>query len=213
MDKIFRKLLFVAAIALLSLAPSAFADSDVSVSIDGSYPFASFGYGVPPYGGMLNGQPAEFYCVDFTHDIAGGDSWLAIVTPVASSGTSTVPYLAGQTTDGVSDYLLFAWLIDQMQGASQSTQAQDQWAIWSLTDGGYDPDGDPSSILSNAAAQLTAADFTGQGWEILTPDSSVPNNFPGQEFMIQTPEPSSVLLLGMGLCGLLLLKRREKLLS
>jgi hypothetical protein len=209
MDKTFRKLLFVAAIALLSLAPSAFADS--TVSVDGSYSFASFGYGIPPYGGTLNGQPAEFYCVDFSHDIAGGDSWLAIATPVASSGTSTVPYLAGQTTDGVSDYLLFAWLITQMQGADQSTQAQDQWAIWSLTGSTTDPEGDPSSILSNAAAQLTAADFTGQGWEILTPDASL--NQYGQEFLVQTPEPSGVLLLGMGLCGVLFLKRREKLLS
>src|SRR5271170_5011568 len=137
MDKILRKFLFVAAATLLSLAPSAFADS--TVYVNGTYAFANNGYGIPPYGGTLNSQPAEFYCVDFTHDIAGGDSWLAIATAVASSGTSTVPYLAGQTTDGVSDYLLFAWLITQMQGASQSTQAQDQWAIWSLTDGGYDP--------------------------------------------------------------------------
>jgi hypothetical protein len=211
MNSAIRKLLFAAAVALLSLAPSAFAD-DSTVSVNGSYAFADNGYGIPPYGGKLNDQSAEFYCVDFTHDIGAGDSWLAIVTPLASSGTSTVPYLAGKTTDGVSDYLLFAWLITQMTDTSnQTTQAQDQWAIWSLTDGNYDPYGNQASILSLAAAQLTAADFTGQGWEILTPDASL--NQYGQEFLVYTPEPSSVLLLGLGLCGILFLKRREKLLS
>jgi hypothetical protein len=210
MKSILQKLLFaVAVVTLLSFAPSAFADS--SVAVDGTYAFASYGYGIPPYGGTLNGQPAEFYCVDFAHDIAGGDSWLAIVTPVASSGSSSVPYLTGDTTDGVSDYLLFAWLITQMtQTTDQPTQAQDQWAIWSLT-GATDPYGNQASILSTAATQLTAADFTGQGWEILTPDASL--NQYGQEFLVQTPEPSSVLLLGVGLCGLLFLKRRQQLLS
>ncbi len=210
MKNIRAKLLFVAAVALLSLAPSAFADSYVTV--DGTYPFVSYGYGIPPYGGTLNWQPAEFYCVDFAHDIAGGDSWLAIVTPVASSGSPGVPYLSGQTTDGVSDYLLFAWLVTQMtQTTDQPTQAQDQWAIWSLTDGNYDPYGNQESILGNAEAQLTAADFTGQGWDILTPDANC--NQYGQEFLVQTPEPSSILLMGIGLCGLLFLKRREQLLS
>jgi hypothetical protein len=211
MKNVLQKILFAAAVlSLLSFAPSAFADSFVTV--DGSYAFGDNGYGIPPYGGTLNGQPAEFYCVDFTHDIAGGDSWLAIVTPVASSGSSSVPYLAGDTTDGVSDYLLFAWLITQMtQTTDQPTQAQDQWAIWSLTDGNYDPYGNQASILSNAAAQLTAADFTGQGWDILTPDANC--NQYGQEFLVRTPEPSSILLMGIGLCGLLFLKRREQLLS
>jgi hypothetical protein len=209
MNNVIKKLLIVAAVSLASLAPSAFADS--MVSVDGTYAFGNNGYGIPPYGGTLNGQAAEFYCVDFTHDIGAGDSWLAIATPLASSGASTVPYLAGQTTDGVSDYLIFAWLITQMQTSNQPTQAQDQWAIWSVTDGNTDPYGNQMSILDTAAGQLTAAGFTGQGWEILTPDAGL--NQYGQEFLVQCPEPSSVLLLGAGLCGLLFLKRREKLLS
>jgi len=208
MKNVLQKFLLVAAVTLVGFAPSSFADS--MVTVDGTYAFADNGYGIPPYGGTLDGQTASFYCVDFTHDIGAGNSWLAIVTPLTSSGTSGVPYLAAQTTDGVSDYLLFAWLITQMtQTSSQSMQAQDQWAIWSLTDGNYDPYGNQASILSIAATQLAAANFTGQGWEILTPDASL--NQYGQEFIVSTPEPSSVLLFGLGLAGLFLLKRREKL--
>jgi hypothetical protein len=204
-DPTFRKLLFVVAATLLTLAPSAFADS--TVVVNGSYEFGNHGYGIPPYGGTLDAHPTEFYCIDFTHDIEAGDSWLAIVTPVPSSATSSVPYLAGDTTDGVSDYLLSAWLITQMTETSdQLTRAQDQWAIWSLTDGNYDPYGNQASIWCTAAAQLTAAHFTGHGWEILTPDTSL--NQYGQEFLVPTPEPSSLSLLAVGLCGLLILKRR-----
>ncbi len=206
MKNVLQKLLMVVAVALVGLAPSALADS--MVTVDGTYAFANNGYGIPPYGGTLDGQTASFYCVDFADDIKAGDSWWAVVTPLPSSGTSTVPYLTGKTTDGVSDYLLFAWLIGQMTPANQ---AQDQWAIWSVTDGNYDPYGNQASIFSNAAAQLTSAGFTGQGWEILTPDGKL--NQYGQEFLVRTPEPSSVLLLGVGFCGVLLLKRRKQLLA
>ena len=205
MDKAFRKILLVAAAVILAgLAPSAFADS--TVYFNGSYAFANNGYGIPPYGGTLDGQSAQFYCVDFTHDISAGQQWQAIVTPLPSVGSSTAPYLTGQMIDGVNDYVLFAWLISQMTPANQ---AQYQWAIWSVTDGGYDPYGSPLSIFSNAATQLTAAGFTGQGWEILTPDASL--NQQGQEFLVRTPEPASVLLLALGLATLFFFKRRRAL--
>jgi hypothetical protein len=57
-------------------------------------------------------------------------------------------------------------------------------------------------------AQIAVDDgFTGQGWEILTPDASQQGY--GQEFLVYTPEPSSMLLLGIGLCALIFVKRRE----
>ena len=196
MKSVLAKLLFVAAaVILLSFAPSTFADSFVTV--DGSYAFGDNGYGIPPYGGTLNGQPVEFYCVDFAHDIAGGDSWLAIVTPVALSGSSSVPYLAGDTTDGVSDYLLFAWLITANDGDVLPADPSAGPMGHLEPDGGLlDPYGRQASILSIAAAQLRVADFTGQGWDILTPDVNC--NQYGQEFLVQTPEPASILLIGLG---------------
>jgi hypothetical protein len=214
MDKMVRKIFLIAAIALAGLAPSAFADS--SVTFNGNYAFGDNGYGIPPYGGTLDGQPAQFFCVDFSHDITGGMSWSAAVTPVTVGGNYGATYLgspssatyAGSNAAAGNDYLLFAYLLTQMSQSTNQTQiAEDQWAIWSFTDGGYDPYGAANLqwILSNAEANLGT--FNPAGWEILTPDKGTY----GQEFMYYVPEPSSVLMLALGLGALFLMKRRYAL--
>jgi len=58
-----------------------------------------------------------------------------------------------------------------------------------------------------AAAQAAAAGFNGAGWEVLTPTGF--NCAPGavcnepQEFLVYTPEASTMLMLGVGVLGLL----------
>ncbi|MGB9068910.1 MAG: PEP-CTERM sorting domain-containing protein [Candidatus Acidiferrales bacterium] len=209
-----RSLFFVAAIALAGFAPTAFADS--SVDFNGSYAFGDNGYGIPPYGGTLDGQSTQFYCVDFSHDITGGMNWSVAVTPVTVGGDYSETFLgnpssptyAGSNANAASDYLLFAYILTEMgQTTDQTTQAEDQWAIWSYTDGGYDPYGatNLAAIIANAESNLST--FNPAGWEILTPNDGTY----GQEFMINTPEPSSVLLLALGLGALFLLKRRQAL--
>ena len=214
MDKAFRRFLLVAAAVILTgFAPSAFADS--TVTFNGSYSFGNNGYGIPPYGGTLNGQPAEFYCVDFSHDISGGMNWNAVVTPLTPGGnygstylgTSGSPTYAGSNSQAANDYLVFAWILTQMGETTDKTQlAEDQWAIWSYTDGGYDPYGMANAewIICQAEAAI-AAGFNRGGWEILTPDSG---NY-GQEFMIQTPEPATLALLALGLGAIVFFQRRQ----
>jgi hypothetical protein len=180
---------------ILALAVAAKADT---VSINGSYSFVSNGYGIPPYGGTLNGQSAAFYCVDFTHPIQAGDTWNVTITNLAGSNfTST--FLGNQTA-----YLEMAWLITQMMGSSNQLQiAKDQFAIWSFT-GGPNPFGTNSSLVAAALAAVKAG-FSGQGWEILTP-----NGPKGQEFLIFVAEPGELLMLVIGLIilGLAMHKRQ-----
>jgi hypothetical protein len=183
---IMRLLRFGLLLSGLILALSCTAKAD-TVSIDGSYAFGNNGYGIPPYGGTLNGQHEAFYCVDFSHSIKAGDTWNVNITSLTGSNFS-LTRLGNQT-----DYLAMAWLITQMMGTKDQLQiAKDQFAIWSLT-GGPDPYGTDAKIVAAALAAVKAG-FSGKGWEILTPTGNT-----GQEFLIFVPEPAVLLMLIVGL--------------
>lgn len=190
--------LAVFAIIAFALAFSVSAKAD-TVYVDGSYAFANGGYGIPPYGGTLNGHSEQFYCVDFSTPIWGGESWQVNVTSLAGSNFSLTK-LQNRTS-----YLEMAWLITQMMSAAtQAQKAMDQYAIWSFT-GGPDPYGTNSSIVAGALAHV--AGFSGQGWEILTPTGSA-----GQEFLIfvGVPEPAELLMLLIGLAIAALATRTKR---
>jgi hypothetical protein len=187
----------VLSLLVLSFAGTAKADT---VKVDGTYAFGSNGYGIPPYGGTLNGVGGQaFYCVDFSSTIAAGYTWQVTVTSLTGSNFSSTK-LGNQTT-----YLEMAWLVTQMMGTTnQLQQAKDQFAVWSFT-GGPNPFGTNSTLLAAALAAVKAG-FTGQGWEILSPTGSL-----GQEFLIfvGVPEPGMLLMLLIGL-GVLLIATRRK---
>ena len=182
---------------VLALGSTAKADT---VQVNGSYAFASNGYGIPPYGGTLNGQSAAFYCVDFTSTIKAGDTWTVVVTSLTGSNFSATK-LGNQTA-----YLEMAWLVTQMMGATtQLQQAKDQYAIWSFT-GGPNPFGTNGTLVAAALAAVNGG-FSGQGFQILTPTGSL-----GQEFLIfSVAEPGELLMLVFGLIILVMLTRKNPL--
>lgn len=192
----------LAVVGVLAFAGTTKADT---VAVNGSYSFASNGYGIPPYGGSLNGQSESFYCIDFTHDITGGMSWYVTTTSLTGSDFSSTRLWSTLGSGTQTAYLEMAYLVTQIMGStSQLQQAEDQFAIWSFT-GGPDPYGTDSSIVAAALAAVQAG-FTGQGFEILTPTGST-----GQEFIIQTPEPSVLLLLVIGIMALGLMFRKNQI--
>jgi hypothetical protein len=178
----------------LSFAVTAKADK---VTIDGSVAFWDHNYGIPPYGGALNGVSKSFYCVDFSSTIAPPYSW--DVTIMSLTGSDFTHTKLGNKTD----YLAMAWLITQMVGQTNLQKAKDQYAIWSFS-GGPNPYGTNNALVTAALAAATT--FNGTGWEILTPIGSQ-----GQEFLIYVgvPEPATLLMLLLGL-GVLMVSVRKK---
>jgi hypothetical protein len=192
-----KRLLWLQFLLLLVFAGTANADT---VQINGTYAFANNGYGIPPYGGTLNGQAQSFYCVDFSSTIAAGDIWSVAVTSL--SGTNFSSTLLGNQ----KSYLEMAWLVMQgMSTTDQLQQAKDQYAIWSFS-GGPNPYGTNSSLVAAALAAVNGG-FAGQGFQILTP---TPGSH-GQEFLIfSMPEPTVGLMLVLGLIMLGVTARRKQ---
>jgi hypothetical protein len=180
------------------MAFSAKADTVASIYFNGGYAFGDNGYGIPPYQGTFNGQSAQFYCVDFAHDITANTSWQADLTALTTTANYTPTRL-----DNATIYYEIAWLLDQsMASGNQTTQAELQWAVWSFSGGG-DPYGTNSTLVAEAANAVNNG-FAPVNWEILTPTGSY-----GQEFFVNTPEPSTLLLLAAGMAGLAIALRRR----
>jgi hypothetical protein len=213
-----KRLLIVLPILLVCIL-NARADT-ASVHVDGTYAFANNGFGIPPYGGTLNGTSASFYCIDFNHDIYGNTSWSATVTNLNPSASYSNTLLKDPTI-----YLEMAYLVTEMMGVSpklpnyQTLEADYQWAIWSLSVGTnpsnpLNPDGTNASLIAGAESAV-AGHWTPSGnWEILTPiygsSPQYPNSAYGQEFLVMaTPEPSSIALLLAGLIVFVLIATKK----
>lgn|ERR1700683_2482458 len=210
---------------LLVLTPLAHADGTTTMQFTGVNGVNNGVYYVSPYTGTMNygtssAQTVGLFCDDINNDVSIGEVWTANVTNMASGNLSNTRY--GSTinpnyTNSANALKLYeeaAWLVSQF-GSHTSDYISLQYALWDL----MSPGAEPTSYAENGASvsqwlSLAAKDY-GQinpaNFEIITNVGPLAFRGQVQEFIVETPEPATVvlLLIGIGAMFLLALKRQR----
>ena len=191
---------------------------------------------IDPYHGTLNGQAVTLFCIDPNHLDNNSPSGYQVNITANGAGSNTLQALnlvgsvvptshtlsQAATTAGFTSaaqlYGGMAWLSQQLQAASSTLIQQEyQAAIWQLAD--YTntftvPSASAPAGFSWAAVasfETSAKDKAlTSGFSVLTDvNESANGKNAAQEYIILTPEPSSVMLCASGLVGFLMLRRRK----
>ncbi|HEX4002738.1 MAG TPA: PEP-CTERM sorting domain-containing protein [Candidatus Acidoferrales bacterium] len=191
-------------------------------SLDGVY--------TGPYTGTVGGVAnTPVICDDFADESYIGESWSATVSTVASLA-GNVKW--GSETNAQQNYEIAAWLAETLVSTTNATSAEDiSYAIWLVLDPtdvqNYLTSSDPGTLsaaegwINTAENAITSQDLTAASFAnvlVYTPvpgtatdcnGGPCPANSP-QEFLVVTPEPSSILMLLIGLIAIVGLARRRR---
>jgi hypothetical protein len=191
-------------------------------------------YYVSPYNGVMNpgtssAQQVVLFCDDINNEVTFGQTWTANVTSLASGVFTNTRYGNGSINPNLGStnpqvlYEEAAWLVTQF-ASNPSDYVTLQHALWDLMTPGAEPtgvaNGDVDGVTVGQWLALAGLNYTSinpADFEILTNIGCASGTntpclaYSGQvqEFIIRTPEPSSLALLVSGMLALMLLVIRR----
>ncbi len=230
-----RKFLIVGLLGVVSLfaAPKAEA-TDVNLTMTQiGLNNALGGVYIGPYTVQLGADVTNTFqviCDDFMSDTYVGESWTAAVSTFSDLSESSIPTTAPKfdgTAGSIQKYDEVAWLATQLLNPSNAVCAGGanclgdiQFALWQVFSGtAFGSLTSPVDVsgaqawLAAAIAAVTDKNFNASQYSnvvILTPEKCAGCAQP-QEFVAvrSVPEPGFVVLLGTGLVGFYLYRRRQ----
>ena len=199
------------------LVPLAKADGPVSMVFVGVNGANNGQYYVSPYYGTMNGQQVVLFCDDIKNEVTFGETWSANVTNLGTAvstnnfsqtrygGVSTSAIYTNNTlayyNNPAMAYEEAAYLVTQF-ASHPNDLVNLQYALWDIMN-----PGNPAYMNSDVQNWLTMAgtdynQINPYNFEIVTNTGTLALTGQVQEFIVQTPEPGTLVLL---VCGALLL--------